>query len=68
LLIVNDLLIIGPPVRDYVSSLARKNTAPLVAATSTFESLVGGFGVKARCLKVLGFTFCTYVKTLVSSA
>jgi hypothetical protein len=68
LLIVNDLLIIGPPGREYVSSLARKNTAPSLPPPGTFESLVGGFGVKARCLKVLGFTFCTYIKTPMSSA
>jgi hypothetical protein len=68
LLIVNDLLIIGRPGREYVFIAGEKKYGTLVAATSTFESLVGGFGVKARCLKVLGFTFCTYVKTLVSSA
>jgi hypothetical protein len=40
-----------------------KNHGTLVAATSTFESLVGGFGAKARCLKVPGFTFdlCHFV-------
>jgi hypothetical protein len=34
----------------------REKHGTLVAAASTVESLVGGFGVKARCPKVPGFT------------